>query len=203
MYCAVLLYKLNRLPIDKVFDMACDSIATLPRHHSNKHGNPSKAVVYSLHLWRLMANVLGPLDGPCNMLTEECLKRYRSRCKYWNDTVLSESDVGDCDPYPIAHEMKPILDKLASLPAHSEVTDSMIRWHDFLAFDIRDADLLDAYFQELLLMYTEEYESSSCYCSFSGSTVGDVDVTVSKVSFPAYANDIWNLPSMERRSKRP
>ena len=196
-YCAILLYKTNQLPIDKVFELICDNIVALPTNYNSKS---SSKTMYSLYLWRILSNVLGPLNAQTKLLSSSGLNRYRINCKYWTTTILSDSDLGDCDPYPIAYETKSIHEHLITLDGNV-LTERMKSWHDFLTFEGSDAnELEESYLHELLIMLAGNDDESLCFSNFSKSSSVDADASITKQSFPVYS--IWNLSNAAKKKDK-
>lgn len=196
-YCAILLYKINQLPIDKVFELVCDNIVTLPTNYNSKC---SSKTMYSLYQWRILSNVLGPLSAQTTLLSSIGLNQYRVSCKYWTTTILSDSDLGDCNPYPIAYETKSIHEHLITLDGNAS-TERMKSWHDFLTFEGSDAnDLQESYLHELLIMLAGNDDESLCFSKFSKSSSIDVDASITKLSFPVYS--IWNLSNAAKKKDK-
>jgi len=144
--------------------------------------------------------VLGPLNTQTKLLSSNGLNQYRINCKYWTTTILSDSNLGDCDPYPIAYETKSIHEHLITLEGNA-LTERMKSWYDFLSFEGSDAsELEESYLHELLIMLSGNDDESLCFSNFNKSSSVDVDASITKLSFPAYS--IWNLSNVAKKKDK-
>jgi hypothetical protein len=194
-YCCILLHKLDVFSSQRLVSVINDAIETLPSLYSVDITPAGH--LYSRHLWRTLANTLGPLSKVNTVAFDKNLesssssssisKAYLDQYMYWNSTVLSGDD--ECDPYPTVFEIRFLNDYLNS-QKDVNMIERMRCSYDFLNSNLTDDK---SYFDELMLIISGINLASNPFLTFKGIDANDyhLDFSVIKKSFPAFSSDLW------------